>query len=66
MACEPDQDSTMEVVLVVNGRDIELNSFVQSFIARTVIGMVSSLRGVGDVETIDLKIFKKVKSSQVQ
>ena len=28
----------------VNGKDVELNEFVESFIGNTVVGMVSSLR----------------------
>jgi len=33
--------------------------FVKSFISQTVIGMVKSLQGVGDIETVDLRISKK-------
>jgi hypothetical protein len=33
--------------------------FVESFISQTVIGMVKSLRGVGDIETVDLRVSKK-------
>jgi hypothetical protein len=40
--------------LKVNGKEIKLNNFVESFISQTVIGMVKSLRGVGDIETVDL------------
>ncbi len=47
--------------LQVNGKKIELNNFVENFICQTVIGMVKSLRGVDDVETISLKISKKPK-----
>lgn len=35
--------------------------FLESFISQTVIGMVKSLRGVGDIETVDLKLANKLK-----
>jgi hypothetical protein len=54
------------VDLTVNGKEIELNNFVESFISQTVMGMVKSLRGIDSIEAIDLKISKKVKSSQAQ
>ncbi len=64
MTCESNQKSNTNADLTVNGKKIELNSFVESFISQTVIGMVKSLRGVGDIETIDLKISKKTKNPQ--
>ncbi|MHC4882438.1 MAG: hypothetical protein ACYTEN_05610 [Planctomycetota bacterium] len=59
MACDSNQKSVANADLVVNGEKIDLNCFVESFISKTVIGMVKSLRGVGDIETIDLKISKQ-------
>ena len=61
MVCEANQKPTARVELKVNGKEIELNNFTQNFISQTVIGMVESLRGVGHVETINLKISKKIK-----
>ena len=61
MACEANQEPTAQVQLKVNNKEIELNNFAQNFISQTVIGMVKSLRGVGEVETISLKISKKAK-----
>ena len=55
------QKRIARVELKVNGKKIKLNNFVENFICQTVIGMVKSLRGVGDVETISLKISQKVK-----
>ncbi len=66
MVCDADQKSVTNADLTINGKKIELNSFVESFISQTVIGMVKSLRGVDNIETIDLKISKKVKISQAQ
>jgi len=44
--------------LTINGKKVDLNNFVQGFFSQTLIGMVKSLRGVGDIETIELKISK--------
>jgi hypothetical protein len=59
MVCEPEQKPTACVELKVNGKDIEPNSFAQNFISQAIIGMTKSLRGVGDIETISLKVSRK-------
>ena len=59
MACEPNQESVTNADLTINGEKVELNSFVENFISQTVMGMVKPLRGVSDIETIELKISKK-------
>ena len=61
--CDSNQRPLVEAELKINNEKIELNSFVENFIAQTVIGMVKSLRGVDNIEVIDLKISKKAKSS---
>ncbi len=61
MTCETSQKLTALAELKVNDKEIELNNFAQNFISQTVIGMVKSLRGVGKVETISLKVSRKVK-----
>ncbi|MFH1881325.1 MAG: hypothetical protein ABIL62_01270 [Planctomycetota bacterium] len=53
------QEPIARAELKVNGKEIKLNNFVEGFISQTVIGMVKSLRGVGDIETVDLRISKK-------
>ncbi|MHC4105347.1 MAG: hypothetical protein ACYSR9_10435 [Planctomycetota bacterium] len=58
MVCEPDQEATLQTDLTINGQKIELNDFVQSFMGRAVIGMLASLRGVGDIQTVSLEISK--------
>ncbi len=63
--CESNQKSAARVELKVNGKETELNNFVENFISQTVIGMVSSLRGVGDIKTIDLQISKKATNPQI-
>ena len=54
--CDTNQKPVANADLTINGEKIELNGFVEGFIAQTIIGMVKSLRGVDNIETIDLKI----------
>ncbi len=61
MAYERDQKPAFAAELAVDGQEIELNNFAENFICQTVVGMVKSLRGVGNVETIGLKISLKTK-----
>ena len=58
MACDANQKSAANAELTINGEKVGLNNFVQGFISQTLIGMVKSLHGVGDIETIELKISK--------
>lgn len=58
MGCDMNQEPSANVELVVNGKKIGLNNFVQGFISETLIGMVKSLHGVDEVETIELKVSK--------
>ena len=53
------KNTILDVELAVNGKKVDLNDFVKGFISQTILGMVKSLRGVGDSTTIDLKISKK-------
>jgi len=61
MACEANQEPTADVELKVNGEQIGLNDFVRNFIAHTVIGMIKSLRDIGEVETVSLDISRKAE-----
>ena len=45
--------------LRVNEKEVELTGFIQNLIAETVIGMVRSLRGIEDIDTINLDVSKK-------
>ena len=56
MACERDQKPALKTELKVNGQEIELNSFVQGFMGLAVTGMLKSLKGVADVQTVTLNI----------
>jgi len=58
MVSEQDQKPTLKTDLTVNGQKIELNNFVNSFIGRAIIGMLTSLRGVGDIQSVSLEITK--------
>jgi hypothetical protein len=57
--CDSNQSLLVEAELKINGEKIELNDFIESFMSQTIIGMVKSLRGVDNIEMIDLKISKK-------
>jgi len=59
MACEANQEATFGAELIVNGQKIELNPFVTNFISEAVLGMIKPLRGVNNVETVELKISRK-------
>jgi molybdopterin-guanine dinucleotide biosynthesis protein B len=59
MTCESECLIKDSVELEVNGETIELNTFIQGFIAQTVKGMVCSLRGAANPETISVKITRK-------
>jgi len=61
MTCETNQKPTAHAELKGNGKEIELNNFAQTFISQAGIGMVKSLRGVGKVEMISLKVSRKAK-----
>jgi hypothetical protein len=50
------QDGTIRTELQVNGTKIELKDFIQRFLGQAVIGMVQSLRGVDEVQTLHLEI----------
>ncbi len=58
MVRDTNQKPSANAELTVNGEKVDLNNFVQGFISQTLIGMVKSLQGVGDIETIELKISK--------
>ena len=45
-----------DVELVVDGRRIPLNPFVSKIVKNTVVGLVSSLKGVEDPRSISIKI----------
>jgi len=47
----------MDVQLLVDGKEIELNEFVVKILGGTVVGAVTSLRGIkGDWKEIEIKV----------
>ncbi|MGC8693994.1 MAG: (Fe-S)-binding protein, partial [Thermoplasmata archaeon] len=40
----------------VNGREIYLSPFVQNIVKNTITGMLSSLKGVGKVESLNIRM----------
>jgi len=59
MGCQPNQEPDFTAELEVNGKKVEINPFVEGFISNAVTGMIASLNGVDQIESIDLKICKK-------
>lgn len=49
-----------ETTLFVNGGSITLNRFAQDIVAGAVLGMVSTLKGVGEVKSVEVTYRKKV------
>lgn len=52
----PKPPATPRATLLVEGRAVELNRFVEQFLARTVIGMTSSLKGCAQAREITITI----------
>ena len=48
-----------EAELFADGRPVPLNPFAREFLARTVRGMVSALRGIGDPRRLEIRLWKK-------
>ena len=59
MTCPSNQRSQPKLELTVNGRDVAVNDFVQSFIVETILGMLRSLRGVDEVRSVTLTITRE-------
>ncbi|MFC1871444.1 hypothetical protein ACFLYF_03485 [Chloroflexota bacterium] len=47
---------TRQVKLLVNDDPIQLDYFVERFVDHTVGGMIASLEGTGEIETLDLSL----------
>lgn len=48
----------MSTTLTVDGREIPLNEFVESFLENTISGSLQSLRGIGDWREVNITIKK--------
>lgn len=49
-------DKKLAAELVVNKSPVKLNPFVEQFLARTVVGAVSSLKGAADIRGLELRL----------
>ncbi len=47
-------ERNLKTELEVNNVPVELNPFVDEFLARTVVGAVSSLKGAGNIQGLEL------------
>ncbi len=50
-----------QVKIIVNGKEIEKNAFVDRVLGNTIWGLVSSLKLETEPEDIDIRITKKTK-----
>jgi len=53
-------EERFESTLWVNNDPIELNDFVEEFLAKTVIGAASSLKGVANIQNLELTLERGV------
>ena len=47
-----------EINIIVNGKEITLTEFPKSIIIKTILGMISALKGIDKIETLEIKIEK--------
>jgi hypothetical protein len=48
----------MSTTLIVDGREIPLNEFVENFLENTINGSLQSLRGIGEWKEVNITIKK--------
>lgn len=48
-----------DTVLFINGSPVPLNPFAKQFISSTLMGMVSALRGVGKIRSLEVSVRKR-------
>ena len=49
-------EMNLKTELEVNNAPVELNPFVHEFLTRTVVGGVSSLKGTGNIQNLELNL----------
>lgn len=49
-------DRQYDMQLEVNGKEVRIKDFVQEVISGSIVGMVRSLKGIEEPQTIDLTI----------
>ena len=52
-----------DTLVLVNGKQVSMKPFVKDIITQTVLAMVSTLKGVGKVRTLDISVRNKCGSS---
>jgi len=55
----PKSDNDVDVEIRVNGKRVPINPFVQEIIGNAVLGMVSSLKKIGEIGVVELRISKQ-------
>jgi hypothetical protein len=49
-------EKNLVAMIEVNNASVELNAFTEQFVARTVLGAVSSLRGAESIRDLELRV----------
>jgi len=49
-------EEIFKATLQINDESVEINPFIENFLARTVIGAVSSLKGTEDVQNLECRL----------
>ena len=52
-----------DTLLFVNGKNVPIGSFVKDFIAKALLAMVSTLKGIGEIKNLDICIRNKPNST---
>jgi len=53
-----------DITVFANDKQVPLNPFVREFLIKTILGMVSALKGVAEVEKLVIWLRKKTKEKQ--
>ena len=61
----PESDDHTEVEISVNGKRVPVNPFVQKVIGNAVLGMVNSLKKVGEIGVVELRISKRPSAETI-
>ena len=54
----PGSDNDTEAEVIVNGKRVPINPFVQTIIGNAVLGMVGSLKKVGEIDVVEVRVSK--------
>lgn len=53
--------SKEEITMFINGKPVPLSPFPQEFINKTLLGIVSALKGIEEPQSIDISVTRKLK-----